>query len=117
VAGSVADPQASALARLIGADEGTIRTGIALLLAVLIEVGFHGDCAQRATAFEDQAWGGFTGRTAMQWQLLSLAVQAHTVTPSKNDHWYARVRVFLQFDVIGATAARSCGCDTCASSS
>ena len=39
VAGSVADPQASALARLTGADEGTIRTGIALLLAGLIEVG------------------------------------------------------------------------------
>jgi hypothetical protein len=39
VAGSVADPQASALARLIGADEGTIRTGIALLLAGLVEVG------------------------------------------------------------------------------
>jgi hypothetical protein len=39
VAGSVADPQASALARLTGADEGTIRTGIALLLASLIEVG------------------------------------------------------------------------------
>ena len=39
VAGSIADPQASALARLIGADEGTIRTGIALLLAGLIEVG------------------------------------------------------------------------------
>ena len=38
VAGSVADPQASALARLTGADEGTIRTGIALLLAGLIEV-------------------------------------------------------------------------------
>jgi len=38
-AGSVADPQASALARLTGADEGTIRTGIALLLAGLIEVG------------------------------------------------------------------------------
>jgi hypothetical protein len=39
VAGPVADPQASALARLTGADEGTIRTGIALLLAGLIEVG------------------------------------------------------------------------------
>jgi hypothetical protein len=39
VAGSVADPQASALARLTGADEGTIRTSIALLLAGLIEVG------------------------------------------------------------------------------
>ena len=39
VAGSVADPQASALARLIGADEATIRTGIALLLAGLVEVG------------------------------------------------------------------------------
>jgi hypothetical protein len=39
VSGSVADPQASALARLTGADEGTIRTGIALLLAGLIEVG------------------------------------------------------------------------------
>ena len=39
VAGSVADPQASALARLTGADEGTVRTGIALLLAGLIEVG------------------------------------------------------------------------------
>ena len=39
VAGSVADPQASALARLTGADEGTIRTSIALLLASLIEVG------------------------------------------------------------------------------
>ena len=39
VAGSVADPQASALARLIGADEPTVRTGIALLLAGLIEVG------------------------------------------------------------------------------
>jgi hypothetical protein len=39
VAGSVVDPQASALARLIGADEGTIRTGIAVLLAGLIEVG------------------------------------------------------------------------------
>jgi hypothetical protein len=39
VADSVADPQASALARLTGADEDTIRTGIALLLAGLIEVG------------------------------------------------------------------------------
>ena len=39
VAGSVADPQASALARLTGVDEGTVRTGIALLLAGLIEVG------------------------------------------------------------------------------
>ena len=39
VAGPVADPQASALARLTGADEGTIRTAIALLLAGLIEVG------------------------------------------------------------------------------
>ena len=39
VAGSVADPQASALARLIGVDEATIRTSIALLLAGLIEVG------------------------------------------------------------------------------
>jgi hypothetical protein len=39
VAGSVVDPQASALARLIGADEGTIRTGIAVLLAGLVEVG------------------------------------------------------------------------------
>src|SRR5262245_10522114 len=39
VAGSIADPQASALARLTGADEATIRTGVALLLAGLIEVG------------------------------------------------------------------------------
>jgi hypothetical protein len=39
VAGSVADPQASALARLIGADEVTVRTSIAVLLAGLIEVG------------------------------------------------------------------------------
>jgi hypothetical protein len=39
VAGSVADPQASALARLTGADEGTVRSGIAILLAVLIEGG------------------------------------------------------------------------------
>ena len=39
VAGSAADPQASALARLTGADEGTIRSGIALLLTGLIEVG------------------------------------------------------------------------------
>jgi hypothetical protein len=39
VAGSVADPQANALARIIRADEGTIRTGLALLLAGLIEVG------------------------------------------------------------------------------
>jgi hypothetical protein len=30
VAGSVADPQASALARLIGADEVTVRTSIAV---------------------------------------------------------------------------------------
>ena len=39
VPGSVADPQASALARLTGVDEGAVRTGIALLLAGLIEVG------------------------------------------------------------------------------
>jgi hypothetical protein len=39
VVGSVADPQASGLARLIGFDEATVRTGIALLLAGLIEVG------------------------------------------------------------------------------
>ena len=39
VAGSVADPQASALAKLTGADEATIRTYVALLLAALIEVG------------------------------------------------------------------------------
>ena len=38
-AGSVADPQASALARLMGTDEATIRTCVALLLAGLIEVG------------------------------------------------------------------------------
>src|SRR5215831_8229579 len=39
VAGTVADPQASALARLTGADEATIRAGVALLLAGLIEAG------------------------------------------------------------------------------
>ena len=39
VPGSVADPQASALAWLTGVDEGAVRTGIALLLAGLIEVG------------------------------------------------------------------------------
>jgi hypothetical protein len=39
VAGSVADPQAGALARLLGLDEGAVRTGIALLLAGLIEAG------------------------------------------------------------------------------
>ena len=39
VAGSVADPQARALARLTGAGEATIRSGLALLLASLIEVG------------------------------------------------------------------------------
>jgi hypothetical protein len=39
VAGSVADPQASALARLTGVDEATIRTYVALLLAALIEAG------------------------------------------------------------------------------
>jgi hypothetical protein len=39
VAGSVEDPQATALARLTGADEATVRTGIALLLAGLIEMG------------------------------------------------------------------------------
>jgi hypothetical protein len=39
VAGSVADPQASALAKLIGVDEATIRIYVALLLAALIEAG------------------------------------------------------------------------------
>jgi hypothetical protein len=39
VAGTVADPQAGALARLTGLDESTIRTGIALLLAGLVEAG------------------------------------------------------------------------------
>ena len=39
VAGSVADPQASALAKLTGVDEATIRTYVALLLAALIEAG------------------------------------------------------------------------------
>ena len=39
VAGSVADPQASALAKLAGVDEATIRTYVALLLAALIEAG------------------------------------------------------------------------------
>ena len=60
VAGSVADPQASALARLTGAVEGTIRTGIALLLAGLIEVGsalgftlVSVACTQPTTAFND----------------------------------------------------------------
>ena len=37
VAGLTADPQASALARLAGLDEATVRTGLALLLAMLIE--------------------------------------------------------------------------------
>src|SRR5262249_10250894 len=37
--GFIADPQASALARLTGADEATIRAGVALLLAGLIEAG------------------------------------------------------------------------------
>jgi hypothetical protein len=39
MAGFIADPQASALARLIGAEEATIRTGVAFLLAGLIEAG------------------------------------------------------------------------------
>ena len=39
VAGTVADPQAGALARLTGLDEATIRAGVALLLAGLIEAG------------------------------------------------------------------------------
>jgi hypothetical protein len=39
VTGSVADPQAGALARLVGLDEAAVRTGIALLLAGLIEAG------------------------------------------------------------------------------
>jgi hypothetical protein len=39
VAGTVADPQAGALARLTGLDESTIRFGVALLLAGLIEAG------------------------------------------------------------------------------
>ena len=39
VASSVADPQASALAKLTGVDEATIRTYVALLLAALIEAG------------------------------------------------------------------------------
>ncbi|TMJ65103.1 MAG: hypothetical protein E6G91_21540, partial [Alphaproteobacteria bacterium] len=39
VVGSVADPQASGLARLARLDDATVRTGIALLLAGLIEAG------------------------------------------------------------------------------
>jgi hypothetical protein len=39
VGGSIADPQASALAKLTGVDEATIRTYVALLLAALIEAG------------------------------------------------------------------------------
>ena len=38
-AGFIADSQASPLAQLTGADEATIRTGVALLLAGLIEAG------------------------------------------------------------------------------
>jgi hypothetical protein len=39
VAGAIADPQASALAKLTGVEEATIRTYVALLLAALIEAG------------------------------------------------------------------------------
>ena len=39
VAGTLADPQADALAQLTGLDEATIRVGVALLLAGLIEAG------------------------------------------------------------------------------
>jgi hypothetical protein len=39
VAGSFADPQATGLARLTGLDETTVRTGVALLLATVIEAG------------------------------------------------------------------------------
>jgi hypothetical protein len=39
VAGSAADPQAGALARILGLDEVAVRIGIALLLAGLIEAG------------------------------------------------------------------------------
>ena len=39
VAGLSADPQASALARLAGLDEVAVRTGLALLLAMLVEAG------------------------------------------------------------------------------
>ena len=39
VAGTVSDPHAGALARLTGFDEATIRAGVALLLAALIEAG------------------------------------------------------------------------------
>jgi hypothetical protein len=39
VAGTLADPQAGALAQLTGLDEATIRVGVALLLAGLIEAG------------------------------------------------------------------------------
>jgi hypothetical protein len=39
VTGTLADPQAGALAQLTGLDEATIRAGVALLLAGLIEAG------------------------------------------------------------------------------
>jgi hypothetical protein len=39
VVGLSADPQASALGRLAGLDEAAVRTGLALLLAVLVEAG------------------------------------------------------------------------------
>ena len=77
VAGSVADPQASALARLTGVDEGTVRSGIALLLAGLIEVGsaLGFTLVSVATARNPQppstasACAGFIRRGASAWAL------------------------------------------------
>jgi hypothetical protein len=63
VVGSVADPQVSALARLLGLDEAAVRTGIALLLAGLIEAG-----------------------SALGFTLVSVATGRHTQPSTPPDH-------------------------------
>ena len=85
VAGSVADPQASALARLTGADEGTIRTGIALLLAGLIEVGsaLGFTLVSMATARNPQPRSTATRRVAGSSKLSGSAIARPAIDPAR----------------------------------
>jgi hypothetical protein len=111
VSGTLADPQAGALARLTGLDEGTIRTGIALLLAGLVEAG-------SALGFTLVAVATARNPPPMAPRYVpgSTKVAARSVNaqrPAATDAFECWVKIRLQVDASGRIPAREAYADYC----
>src|SRR5215831_19355697 len=111
VAGFIADPQASALARLTGTDEATIRIGVALLLAGLIEAGSALGFTLVAVA---------TPRNPPRGAPIRVAAPANTARRCGNGRRQARtdalerwVQARLKVDAAGFIPAREAYADFC----